>query len=362
MNNKLFTLFIAALLTCNFSYAHIFRVGYTGVQVTGVDFTFDNANAAVTAASTGDTIQIYPGTGASISGLNKNLVFIGVGYFLTNNTGLQVATTPSMLTINIDTGGAGASGSIFEGLQMSGDIGNLGGTILQNILFTRCEITNLEIYTQNAGDSIKNISFSQCYITNFGITVSNQVTNSTISGMNFQNCISTTYSGTFFGNPGAGIVSNISFENCDALYTEDAYSDVTNASIYYRNCIFQSEPSGTNSDIFDYCTFSTNNATHYVTGTSDQFGIAFTSIYSGAAAISASTGWDASWTLATGSPCIGYGKDNSGNTIDAGAYGGVVPYRLSGIPSVPAFYILSAPSSSATANPYTITFSVKANN
>lgn len=366
MNNKLSFLFIAALLTCNFSYAHIFRIGYSGPQVNGVDYAFGNADAAVTAASTGDTIQIYPGgTGASISSLNKQLVFIGVGYFLANNTGLQVVTTPSILGIDLTTGSAGASGSIFEGLQINTlEAYNLGGTILQNLLFTRCELGGTILFaTEAAGDSIKNITFSQCYFT-IQVDFENESANSTISGINFQNCIYgyVGYIATYnFATAGQGIITNITFENCSCA-DYPALVETGSVSSYYRNCIFGSEPTAANDDVYDYCTFSTNSATHYVTGTSDQFGIAFTSIFSGGTAINSQTEWDASWALATGSPCIGYGKDNSGNTIDAGAYGGVVPYRLSGIPPVPAFYILSAPSSSATANPYTITFSVRANN
>lgn len=358
MNNKFSFLFIAALLISNISFAHIFRIGYPGPQLAGVDFIPSNAAAAVTAASTGDTLQIYPNaTAPNVASLNKQLVFIGMGYFLTNNPGLQVETTPSVLSVTM---AAGASGSIFEGLQISGSVSSLGGTTLQNILFTRCYLTDYQFYTQVAGDSIKNITFSQCYCSS-SIAINNEsASNSTISGIDFQNCIcAESYPANFYISAG-GIITNITFENCSCQYY--TANETGAISCYYRNCIFQYEPTAVNNDVFDYCTFTSNNATHYVTGTSDQFGKAVTAIYSGGGVITSGTGWDASWKLATGSPCIGYGKDNSGNAIDAGAYGGVVPYRLSGIPAVPAFYILSAPSSSATANPYTITFSVRANN
>ena len=59
--------------------------------------------------------------------------------------------------------------------------------------------------------------------------------------------------------------------------------------------------------------------------------------------------------LKPNSPAKGAG---SGGT-DIGMFGGVNPYVLSGIPSVPTFYQLTAPSNTATTNPYVITFSVK---
>jgi hypothetical protein len=358
MSKKISTLIIAALLISNISFANIFRVGYSGPQLAGVDFP--DAPTAVAAASAGDTIQLYPGVSAYLNSLSTKLVFIGIGYFLTNNTGLQVATTPAALSVNNMS--AGASGSIFEGLQIYGTTGNAAPIgILQNILFTRCEIQSLSFSTSTAGDSLKNITFSQCYFdvyTNFY----NEAANTTISGINYQNCITSTNTfASFYISPGSGLINNIIFENCSGQ--SPAY-ETGAISCYYRNCIFASEPGAVSGDIYDYCTFATNNTTHYVTGTSDQFGIAFSTIFSGGNSIvtGSPTPWDASWTLATGSPCIGYGRDFSNNPIDAGAYGGPNPYRLSGIPPIPAFYKLTAPSSSATANPYTITFSVRANN
>ena len=72
MYKKLSTLFIAALLISNFSFAKIFRVGYSGPQLAGVDFT--TADPAVAAASANDTIQIYPGAfSPTIGGLTKKL-------------------------------------------------------------------------------------------------------------------------------------------------------------------------------------------------------------------------------------------------------------------------------------------------
>ena len=47
---------------------------------------------------------------------------------------------------------------------------------------------------------------------------------------------------------------------------------------------------------------------------------------------------------------------------DCGIFGGTNPYKSSGIPSVPSFYNLTSPSSTATASPYIMTFSARSNN
>ncbi len=358
MYKKLFTLFIAALFICNISIAKILRVGYPGPQVTGVDYL--DANSAVAAASLNDTIQIYAGVGASVNPLNKKLVFIGVGYYLDKNIGLQVVTTSSSLGIYMDSGG---NGSTFEGLVINTGIENnpwinVNQMGIQNIIFKRCKINYAQFYLNNSGDSIRNITFSQCYFATQNPINFTASYNTKIIGIYFQNCIFDASSSTYLSAYNGGIISNISFENCNGNGST-ANGDLT-ASAYYRNCIFRNEPSGTNNDLFDYCTFETNYSSHFVTGTSNQFGKLLNDVFSGD--VSSGIQWDATWVLKSGSPAIGYGRDFRNNPIDAGAYGSVNPYKLSGVPPIPAFYKLTAPSTTVSSNPYTITFSVRANN
>ena len=354
MYKKLSTLFIAALLICNFSFAKIFRVGYSGPQVAGVDFA--DVTSAVSAASANDTIQIYPSAfSPSIGGLTKKLVFIGMGYFLDKNSNLQVATTSASLSMQNPL--PAASGSVFEGLEINQTINATSG-LLANILFSRCKITNSQIQISTSGDSIKNMTFSQCYFTGSAPFFYSGV-NTKITGINFQNCIFSfeNYWGAFGRD--FGIITNVNYENCSGNgYPATITTGVV--SIYYRNCILKTESNVANTDLYDYCSFQTNNVTHFVAGTANQFGKDFTTVFSGD--VTAGVGGDAEWALKAGSPAIGYGRDNSNNPVDAGAYGNVNPYKLSGIPPVPAFYKLTASSSSASANPYTITFSVRANN
>ena len=67
---------------------------------------------------------------------------------------------------------------------------------------------------------------------------------------------------------------------------------------------------------------------------------------------------DGLWVLKAGSVAIGAGVGGT----DCGIFGGAKPYKLSGIPEIPAFYKLTAPSNTTSGNPYTITFSVRSNN
>ena len=67
---------------------------------------------------------------------------------------------------------------------------------------------------------------------------------------------------------------------------------------------------------------------------------------------------DSRWVLRANSPAKGTGIGGT----DMGMFGGTNPYKLSGMPGIPAFYKLTAPSATTSTNPYTLTFSVRSNN
>lgn len=66
---------------------------------------------------------------------------------------------------------------------------------------------------------------------------------------------------------------------------------------------------------------------------------------------------DSAFRLKPGSPAIGAGAGG----IDAGAYGGISPYRLSVQPNIPAIYKIIAPAV-VTGGTITVTLSAKSNN
>ncbi len=98
MQTKFCTLLVAALFISSISFGKIFRVGYNGLALTGVDYA--DLQSAQDAANAGDTIQIY--TSIATNGtINKQLVIIGYGYNFDVNTGLQAIGTdaPSVQTL-----------------------------------------------------------------------------------------------------------------------------------------------------------------------------------------------------------------------------------------------------------------------
>ncbi len=388
---KLLFLSIAILCIYSSSFATIRRVGFSGPSVNGIDFP--DITAAVNASNANDTIQVYPGVGASgingsqISGLNKPLVFIGFGYLFDLNTGYQTFLNNNDARLFVTNTMAGASGSVFEGLniinynqgygsfnQTSAALGNL-----KNILFKRCQISQLSsspFINLLANDTISNIEFNQCILTpaaSYGLIFNASGAGSKILGLKFKSCI---INGGFaallyFNNTGSGsAISNVLFEGCNINYTQQWIQN-TSLSCYFRSCIIPFEPNQTNNHVFDYCTFSSTGTTHpYVSGTSNSFNVYKTNIYRDTvnyAAVGSIYGnghrmTDSTNLLVSGSPCLSSGRDYSGNAIQAGAFGGADPYRISGVPRVPNFYRLTSPSAVANSNSYPITFSIKSTN
>lgn len=108
-----------------------------------------------------------------------------------------------------------------------------------------------------------------------------------------------------------------------------ASSIITNQSFYgfaycvVRNNIF-TDPSGT----FNYVISATDNL----------FNIDMSTVFQ-----STQTDKDNYFQLSAGSPAIGAGVPNGSTPVDCGAFGGPNPYKLSGIPSIPAIYELQVP-------------------
>ena len=346
MNNKLSFLFIAALLISNISFAKIFRLGFTGPQVTGIDFT--NGQSAHDAASAGDTLLFFPGS-FSIGNASKKLVYIGFGYYTTGTDG-----NPNLNLINGGSNAnsvsvtlyAGASGSIFEGIDGLNAISYYGENV-NDITIRRC--TGSAGVFNTTGTTCNNWQILQCFNMSIsrnwlgGVTTNLRVENSMINGVNLDG--STLHSGQF--------------NNC---YFEGIVPTLNNNAINFQNCIFTNLPSADAlNSIFQYCIFG--GADPGLTGSNNKFNVVFSTgstnnVFIGSPYDVAGQTADGKYHLKSGGPAIGAGIGG----VDLGIYGGPNPYKLSGIPSIPAFYKLTAPSNNATGNPYTITFSVRSNN
>ena len=220
---------IAILLLLNsLSFANIRRIGYWGNAVTNVDYT--TADAAVTAAVAGDTIQVYPSSAAwSFSNLSKKLVIIGVGYYhypgangaANYNPNLQVAQPWSPCSISFYPG---SDGSIITGCEINLATGQGSGNI-NNIKITNCRLSSLQFNQPFTYDGWE-ISKSEIYGVGIYGSGSSKITN-----LKIYNCIAS--------REGLNSLSAVSgqngiVENCTFAFQPN----FSGQSFLVQNCIF----------------------------------------------------------------------------------------------------------------------------
>lgn len=321
---KKFILAITATISMLHSEAKVWRVNNT----TGIVADFNNLQNAVNAAASGDTILVE-GSAADYGSpaLNKKLVLIGTGYFLTDvmpNPPLQANKNPS--TLGNVYFNAGSKGSVLQGFAMAGvTIDDSLITIQRNKMAGAINIAqNRDVH----GDTIRN-NYMQSYIQN---------------AANNKKCTDLL------------IYNNIFTYNYALAFNS---SNINNASGYFINnsvvagscridCIgfvFQNNILP-NVDFFTYQssnTFFNNIAgnTGIPTGNGNQQNVNMNNVYVG---LNDGTGFssDGRYQTKATSPSLGAGVLN-GSAVDCGAFGGPAPYILSGMPPVPSVYELSAP-------------------
>ncbi len=334
---------IILLAVCSLSLiiaqAKIWRVN----NVPGIMADFTTAQAAHNGATANDTIYLEssPTSYGSLT-TTKKLTWIGLGYFLPQNPGLQFhynAGYISAIQVN-----PGSDGSVFEINLTNSDFTI---TSCANITLQRCYIeSGLAV-----NGTSNHITINQCYLnvgngamyiqpssTQFDFVLTNNIirTNQIIINQNAYQV--TVNNNTFFsnGNPpnsgstfdNATISNNIFYGvSTTTLYDAGYPSNVTNNLwVQYNNPTFV----GTNGNIF-----ASTFASVFVAGSSP----------------------DGQYKLVAGSPAIGTGAGG----VDIGAYGGANPYILSMIPPIPTIYQLSVPAN-ATGNTLPSTVSTRANN
>ncbi|MEO6454208.1 MAG: hypothetical protein ABIN97_09060 [Ginsengibacter sp.] len=352
MNNKFFTLCIAALFISSISFATIRRVGFFGPAVANVDYA--TLQLAHDAADPGDTIMMHPGSQIYAT-ITKRLVVIGPGYFLSQNSGLQANTNGTDSTASgLYITDPAANGSIFIGCTFAPTGIYITGVGVANVSFIRCWFNGYSgtnnysiIVTQN----INNFIFQQCVFKGAGVTVTNPAIATNIS---FINCLfynindgQVTYSLNF----GSGLQHSGLFQNCIFSQAPGSgllpYLDGTWAM---NNCI-------TNVNYFtgSGITYQNNigTSTQFPAGNGNQQNKLWSNIFT------LTGSQDGQYTLKAGSPAIGGGISGA----NCGIFGGTTPYRLSGIPSVPTIYSITSPQSSTpTVNTVQINLSTRSNN
>lgn len=340
-----------ALLLCGFitAEARSWRINNNA----GVIADFTTFNAAVNAASVqdGDTIYLEPSVQDYATGsfsMSKRLTVIGPGYLLdpsngtyTGNAGLQLLPYETRLGFfRLQTS---ASGSKFLGVSLIGSVYLNGAS---NVTFERCLFGN-GFYFENGTNA--NTTVRKCYLNGGAISSGGAAT---ITGFVCENSIFNANAHLNLPNlTGSGnIVRNNSIANSGYGFTL--------VNTYFVNNIVGTYPQNSLTDCTIKNNFFQTNQTLPVTATNNQVNVNMADIYT------VTGSYDARFTLKAGSPAIAAGL-TVGSVVnpDCGAFGGTNPYKLSGIPNIPAIYQLtvpvSIPSGSATMN---ITFSARNNN
>ncbi len=322
---------VSSMLFMNHAEAKVWRVNNTA----GIAVDFNSIQSAVSHASViiGDTLYVE---GSAVSygtvSLNKRLVIIGPGYFLSGpngNAGLQFNTnTANVSVLGIDSL---ASGSTIIG--MDGSI-YLNYNV-DNITVQRSYV-KLEMGTFYANSRIENLVINKCY-------TSINLSGASLVNPQVTNCI--IYSWFAFPAIANGLIRN------NTVLTS---SNLSNS--YVSNNLFHSNINQT----FTNCSVKYNIAEiagRLPAGNNNQSGFDFSVLVAGG---SSSDGY---YAIPPGSPLLGAGEPLNGVTPAVGAFGTDDPYRLSGIPAIPSIYSLTVPSSvPAAATSMTVTVSTRSNN
>ena len=333
---------LVLILTIN-ANAKIRRVGYFGTPVTNTDYT--DLQSAHDAAAAGDTIFVYPGSWNAT--YSKKLITIGYGYFVDTSTlhkqanaGLQNITASLQIYIVL---AAGSNNSVFEGLDGFNLNSDGSGATYSGIIVRRCN--GYVDLSQN--NSYSGWQILQCYLSALYLNYNSPGT--TISNLTVSNCYISGIAGSNVRNTNGGQFINNVLE----------YAEFNNGTYLVKNNIILGSHSNDFNCVYQNNVYSTDWGTISGTGNVgvDYNTTMLNSVFVGYGT-QGSFSNDARWTLKAGSPAKSAGSGGS----ECGMFGGTNPYKLSGIPRVPSFYKLTSSSTTASTNPYTVTFSVRSNN
>jgi hypothetical protein len=335
---------LLAFSTKSLATVHVVNNGGPG------DFT--SFSAAHTAAAVGDTIY-FVGSQTSYGNLTltKRLTLIGPGYYLDLNPNtnqnkmraiiayiyIQPALPLTEPTRDFDSG---AAGSHIMGLEADNGI----NVYVNDVIIERCWAVNIigQYFTAQA-QYPANITVSRCFVQYYVQNMEQSLVQNTVM---FQT-----------GYDGVTQVRNSFVKNC-IMYGATASE---NAGTAFRNTLFYGNASitasGQDPNNVKYCIFSA--AAQATTGVGNLFSQSFTTMYISPAPAAP----DAKYQLNASSIALNFGRaDDDVTPIDAGAFGGLTPYVLSGLPSLPIVYEITAPNSVNAADGLPVTIKVKANN
>lgn len=334
MKLKFLLLSFGLLVVSYSSFAKIWRVNNSA----GINANFTELTTAIasTLVGNGDTIYVEASsaTYASVGDINKTLVIIGPGYFLSNwTTPVQYNLSPAKFASIIVT----ANNVRIMGLSM--DYIYAQGS---NFSISRCNIGTLYFWQA----AVNNINITQNWITQVYNYYAYAATNVRIANNIFQY-------GFIMGANDNGLMEYNVFNLYGGQY------------MYFNGAAFNFEKNiiaGTSGNLTTYtnvlfknnlCGFSglptTNN------GNQNNINMANNAVFVNNTLTGNN---DQNFMLSTNSPA----KTAGPGSTAIGAYAGTAPYIASGIPPIPTIYDITIPQSTQTGSSVTIKFSSKSNN
>lgn len=397
MKRNSFYLILIVLMALQWQQAQatIRRVGFLGsiTLVDGIDYsTFQGAHDA---AGIGDTIQIYPGTTGNGTGytgtITKRIIIMGPGYWYNSynqpgsgipNTNLQAL--PGNNYGNTFTLGSGSNGTSFMGLYYTNIYVTTTTDSIKDILVTRCRELSLSL---NNYGVLHNWKISKSYRVYLWQSQFAYVGDRSISDLRVENCIGVSLGfgvNSVAGTQGrnSGMILNCIFHAIGGGGLENPYTGglgFNNAYFVVQNCIDAMNYFGQSYiSLPANCIFinnMTNNGSlnNFVATNPGSSGNIYAASFAGNSIfesvpnnVSGSTILntpDAAWRLSASSPAKNAGLiPGTGLPTDLGAFGGIDPYQLSGIPPIPSFFRFNSLSPTAPSSPYPVTYSVRGNN
>lgn len=368
---KLLTFLLLCTLGLNISAQNIINVSNTA----GTVADYATLQEAVTNATAGDIIYLAPSsTSYGNVNIDKQITIVGPGYWVLNNPSLGILTYAGNGTIGDATIGQGGSGTLITGC----DFNYLAADGVTNMVIARCRIKN-RVYLKNTNNVLIESNYFDSSAGNGSTTDENHFhlsANSNNNSLIVRGNIFNAYYGwtalggqssrTYFDNIFVGATSNAIVENnifrdfCsfyNSVIRNNVFVATTN-SIRYNNYATGSVNTpiklpGTANN------FSNNVVVQNQAGLppSNLVGVDVNSLFEGYPS-QGSRSFDDRFMLKAGSPAIGAGAGG----IDCGAFDGVSPYQLSGLPFIPVVYELTGPSQGTSADGIDINVKVRSNN
>ena len=331
-----FSILIVGLVVMNYSsFAKIWRVNNSG----GINANFTQLSTAITSTLVGNSDTIYveasSATYENVPDINKSLVIIGPGYFLSNWTtpvqynlsSAKFSSISATSANNVRIMGLTMDYLYITGSNFSISRSNIGTiyfwlTVVNNINITQNWIT--QVYN-NYGYAATNVRIAN-NIFLYGVTMG-----ASDNGLMEYNVFNA-YGGQALNFSGGAF----NFEKNIIAGTTGSITGYANVLFKYNLCGFSGLPYTTNGNqnninMANNAVFVNNN----YAALNDQY-----------------------FMLSPTSPA----KTAGPGSTAIGAFAGAAPYVSSGIPPIPTIYDITIPQSTQTGSSVIIKFSSKSNN